>query len=111
MESFLFSKIKAEGPACPYRSVSYSSTSVFLVVLLKLSEDNGDKIILAVMLDHFPAISAALPTTLSTVVSVPISWPFPGATQFVVPFPLYMACSVPIYSTVACPTEVHIPYS
>ncbi|PBK94275.1 hypothetical protein ARMGADRAFT_1078973 [Armillaria gallica] len=71
LESFFFSKIKAEGPTYPYHLVSYSSTSVFLLVLLKLSEDSGDKIIQPVMLNHFLAISvyAALPT----IASVPIS--------------------------------------
>ncbi|KAK0199436.1 NRPS-like enzyme [Desarmillaria ectypa] len=54
--SFYFSKIKAERPTGPYRLASYSSTSVLLVVLLGLFEDNGDEIVQAVMLDHFPAM-------------------------------------------------------
>ncbi|PBK62268.1 NRPS-like enzyme [Armillaria solidipes] len=56
MASFYFSKIKAERPTGPYRLASYSSTSVLLVVLIKLFEDNGDEIVQAVMLDHFPAM-------------------------------------------------------
>ncbi|KAK0472170.1 NRPS-like enzyme [Armillaria novae-zelandiae] len=56
MASFYFSKIKAERPTSPYRLASYSSTSVLLVVLIKLFEDNGDKVVQAVMLDHFPAM-------------------------------------------------------
>lgn len=56
MASFYFSKIKAERPTGPYRLASYSSTSVLLVVLIKLFEDNGDRVVQAVMLDHFPAM-------------------------------------------------------
>ncbi|KAK0442587.1 NRPS-like enzyme [Armillaria borealis] len=56
MASFYFSNIKAERPTGPYRLASYSSTSVLLVVLIKLFEDNGDRIVQAVMLDHFPAM-------------------------------------------------------
>ncbi|KAK0207554.1 NRPS-like enzyme [Armillaria fumosa] len=56
MASFYFSKIKAERPTGPYRLASYSSTSVLLVVLIKLFEDNGDRVVQAVMLDHFPVM-------------------------------------------------------
>ncbi|KAG7444602.1 NRPS-like enzyme [Guyanagaster necrorhizus] len=56
MAFFYFSKIKADRPTGPYRFASYSSTSVLLIVLLKLFEDNGDEIAQAVMLDHFPAM-------------------------------------------------------
>ncbi|KAK0193212.1 NRPS-like enzyme [Armillaria mellea] len=56
MASFYFSKIKAERPTGPYRLASYSSTSVLLVVLIKLFEDNGDMVTQAAMLDHFPAM-------------------------------------------------------
>nr|AEM76784.1 NRPS-like enzyme [Armillaria mellea] len=56
MASFYFSKIEAERPTGPYRLASYSSTSVLLVVLIKLFEDNGDMVIQAAMLDHFPAM-------------------------------------------------------
>ncbi|SJL14864.1 uncharacterized protein ARMOST_18338 [Armillaria ostoyae] len=56
LASFYFAKIKAERPHGPYRFASYSSSSLLLVVLLKLFEDNGDEIAQAVMLDHFPAM-------------------------------------------------------
>ncbi|KAK0438281.1 hypothetical protein EV421DRAFT_1738606 [Armillaria borealis] len=56
MVSFYFSKIKADKPTGPYRLASYSPTSVLLVVLIKLFEDNGDRVVQAVMLDHFPAM-------------------------------------------------------
>ncbi|KAK0470423.1 NRPS-like enzyme [Desarmillaria tabescens] len=56
MATFYFFRIKDERPTGPYRLASYSSTSVLLVLLLKLFEDNGDEIVQAVMLDHFPAM-------------------------------------------------------
>ncbi|SJL14870.1 uncharacterized protein ARMOST_18345 [Armillaria ostoyae] len=56
LASFYFAKIKAERPHGPYRFASYSSSSLLLVVLLKLFEDNGDEVAQAVMLDHFPAM-------------------------------------------------------
>ncbi|KAK0492826.1 NRPS-like enzyme [Armillaria luteobubalina] len=56
LASFYFAKIKEERPHGPYRFASYSSSSVLLVVLLKLFEDNGDEVVQAVMLDHFPAM-------------------------------------------------------
>ncbi|SJL08504.1 uncharacterized protein ARMOST_11868 [Armillaria ostoyae] len=56
MVSFYFSKIKVDKATGPYRLASYSPTSVLLVVLIKLFEDNGDRVVQAVMLDHFPAM-------------------------------------------------------
>ncbi|KAK0219168.1 NRPS-like enzyme [Armillaria fumosa] len=56
LASFYFAKIKAERPHGPYRFASYSSSSLLLVVLLKLFEDNGNEVVQAVMLDHFPAM-------------------------------------------------------
>ncbi|PBK68197.1 NRPS-like enzyme [Armillaria solidipes] len=56
LASFYFAKIKAERLHGPYRFASYSSSSLLLVVLLKLFEDNGDEVAQAVMLDHFPAM-------------------------------------------------------
>ncbi|KAK0451171.1 NRPS-like enzyme [Desarmillaria tabescens] len=56
LASFYFAKIKAERPHGPYRFASYSSSSLLLVVLLKIFEDNGDEVAQAVMLDHFPAM-------------------------------------------------------
>ncbi|KAK0451170.1 NRPS-like enzyme [Desarmillaria tabescens] len=56
LASFYFAKIKAERPHGPYRFASYSSSSLLLVVLVKLFEDNGDEVAQAVMLDHFPAL-------------------------------------------------------
>ncbi|KAK0184035.1 NRPS-like enzyme [Armillaria mellea] len=55
MAAFYFHKIKAERPLGPYRFASYSQTSVLLIVLVKLFEDNGDVVLQAAMLDHFPA--------------------------------------------------------
>ncbi|KAK0454193.1 NRPS-like enzyme [Desarmillaria tabescens] len=54
MAAFYFHQIKARQPHGPYRFASYSSTSILLVVLVKLFEDNGDTVSQAVMLDHFP---------------------------------------------------------
>ncbi|KAK0200640.1 NRPS-like enzyme [Desarmillaria ectypa] len=54
MAAFYFHKIKVEQPDGPYRFASYSSTSILLVVLVKLFEDNGDTVSQTVMLDHFP---------------------------------------------------------
>ncbi|KAK0218397.1 NRPS-like enzyme [Armillaria nabsnona] len=56
LASFYFAQIKAERPHGPYRFASYSSSSLLLVVLVKLFEDNGDEVAQAVMLDHFPAM-------------------------------------------------------
>ncbi|KAK0184796.1 NRPS-like enzyme [Armillaria mellea] len=56
LASFYFAKIKAERPHGPYRFASYSASSLILVLLLKLFEDNGDEVAQAVMLDHFPAM-------------------------------------------------------
>ncbi|SJL14871.1 uncharacterized protein ARMOST_18346 [Armillaria ostoyae] len=56
MAAFYFAKIKAERPTGPYRLASYSASSLLLVVLVKLFEDNGDKVVQATMLDHFPAM-------------------------------------------------------
>ncbi|KAK0472521.1 NRPS-like enzyme [Armillaria novae-zelandiae] len=56
LASFYFAKIKAERHHGPYRFASYSSSSILLIVLLKLFEDNGDEVVQAVMLDHFPAL-------------------------------------------------------
>ncbi len=55
MAAFYFHKIKVEQPHGPYRLASYSATSILLIVLVKLFEDNGDTVLQAVMLDHFPA--------------------------------------------------------
>ncbi|KAK0219250.1 NRPS-like enzyme [Armillaria fumosa] len=55
MASFYFHKIKVEQPHGPYRLASYSATSILLIVLVKLFEDNGDTVLQAVMLDNFPA--------------------------------------------------------
>ncbi|PBK81586.1 NRPS-like enzyme [Armillaria gallica] len=55
MAAFYFHKIKVEQPHGPYRLASYSATSILLIVLVKLFEDNGDRVLQAVMLDHFPA--------------------------------------------------------
>ncbi|PBL03992.1 NRPS-like enzyme [Armillaria gallica] len=56
LASFYFVQIKAERPHGSYRFASYSSSSLLLVVLVKLFEDNGDEVAQAVMLDHFPAM-------------------------------------------------------
>ncbi|KAK0215362.1 NRPS-like enzyme [Armillaria nabsnona] len=56
MAAFYFQKIKAERPLGPYRFAAYSQTSVLLIVLVKLFEDNGDVVLQAAMLDHFPAL-------------------------------------------------------
>ncbi|KAG7443762.1 NRPS-like enzyme [Guyanagaster necrorhizus] len=56
MAAFYFAKIKSERPIGPYRLASYSASSVLLVVLTKLFEDNGDEVVQAVILDHFPAM-------------------------------------------------------
>lgn len=56
MATFYFQKIKVERPLGPYRFAAYSQTSVLLVVLVKLFEDNGDVVLQATMLDHFPAL-------------------------------------------------------
>ncbi|KAK0200586.1 NRPS-like enzyme [Desarmillaria ectypa] len=56
LASFYFAKIKAERTHGPYRFASYSSSSLLLVVLVKLFEDNGDEVAQAVMLDHFPTM-------------------------------------------------------
>ncbi|PBK84082.1 hypothetical protein ARMGADRAFT_1018748 [Armillaria gallica] len=56
MATFYFQKIKAERPLGPYRFAAYSQTSVLLIVLVKLFEDNGDVVLQAAMLDHFPAL-------------------------------------------------------
>ncbi|KAK0480363.1 NRPS-like enzyme [Armillaria novae-zelandiae] len=56
LASFYFTQIKAERPHGPYRFASYSSSSLLLVVLVKLFENNGDEVAQAVMLDHFPAM-------------------------------------------------------
>ncbi|PBK75297.1 NRPS-like enzyme [Armillaria solidipes] len=56
LASFYFAQIKAERPHGPYRFASYSSSSLLLVVLVKLFEGNGDEVAQAVMLDHFPAM-------------------------------------------------------
>ncbi|KAK0184736.1 NRPS-like enzyme [Armillaria mellea] len=55
MAAFYFHKIKVEQPHGPYRLASYSATSILLIVLVKLFEDNGDTVLQAVMLDNFPA--------------------------------------------------------
>lgn len=55
MAAFYFHKVKVEQPHGPYRLASYSATSILLIVLVKLFEDNGDTVLQAVMLDHFPA--------------------------------------------------------
>ncbi|KAK0193507.1 NRPS-like enzyme [Armillaria mellea] len=47
---------KQKGPMVPTVLASYSSSSLLLVVLVKLFEDNGDEVAQAVMLDHFPAM-------------------------------------------------------
>ncbi len=56
MAAFYFAKIKEERPNGPYRLASYSASSLLLVVLVKLFEDNGDEVVQATMLDHFPAM-------------------------------------------------------
>ncbi|KAK0200585.1 NRPS-like enzyme [Desarmillaria ectypa] len=56
MAAFYFAKIKVERPTGPYRFASYSASSLLLVVLVKLFEDNGDEVVQATMLDHFPAM-------------------------------------------------------
>ncbi|KAK0184801.1 NRPS-like enzyme [Armillaria mellea] len=56
MAAFYFAKIKAERPTGPYRLASYSASSLLLVVLVKLFEDNGDEVVQATILDHFPAM-------------------------------------------------------
>ncbi|SJL14874.1 uncharacterized protein ARMOST_18349 [Armillaria ostoyae] len=56
MAAFYFAKIKAERPNGPYRLASYSASSLLLVVLVKLFEDNGDEVVQATILDHFPAM-------------------------------------------------------
>ncbi len=56
MAAFYFQKIKAERSLGPYRFAAYSQTSVLLIVLVKLFEDNGDVVLQAAMLDHFPAL-------------------------------------------------------
>ncbi|KAK0212031.1 NRPS-like enzyme [Armillaria fumosa] len=56
MAAFYFRKIKAERPLGPYRFAAYSQTSVLLIVLVKLFEDDGDVVLQATMLDHFPAL-------------------------------------------------------
>ncbi|KAK0464051.1 NRPS-like enzyme, partial [Armillaria novae-zelandiae] len=55
MAAFYFHKVKAEQPHGPYRLASYSATSILLIVLVKLFEDNGDTVLQVVMLDNFPA--------------------------------------------------------
>ncbi|KAK0485452.1 NRPS-like enzyme [Armillaria luteobubalina] len=56
MAAFYFAKIKEERPVGPYRLASYSASSLLLVVLVKLFEDNGDEVAQATILDHFPAM-------------------------------------------------------
>lgn len=56
MAAFYFTKIKEERPVGPYRLASYSASSLLLVVLVKLFEDNGDEVAQATILDHFPAM-------------------------------------------------------
>ncbi|KAK0184185.1 NRPS-like enzyme [Armillaria mellea] len=56
MAAFYLCRIKAERPLSPYRFAAYSQTSVLLIVLVKLFEDNGDVVLQAAMLDHFPAL-------------------------------------------------------
>ncbi|KAK0184797.1 NRPS-like enzyme [Armillaria mellea] len=56
MAAFYFAKIKEERPTGPYRLASYSASSLLLVVLVKLFEDNGDEVVQATILDHFPAM-------------------------------------------------------
>ncbi|KAK0451172.1 NRPS-like enzyme [Desarmillaria tabescens] len=56
LAAFYFAKIKAERPTGPYRLASYSASSILLVVLVKMFEDNGDEVVQATMLDHFPAM-------------------------------------------------------
>ncbi|KAK0492930.1 NRPS-like enzyme [Armillaria luteobubalina] len=55
MAAFYFQKIKVEQPHGPYRLASYSATSILLIVLVKVFEDNGDAVLQAVMLDGFTA--------------------------------------------------------
>ncbi|KAJ7600479.1 NRPS-like enzyme [Mycena floridula] len=54
-----------ERPRGPYRLAAYSSSSLLLLILAKLFEDNGDEIVQLAMMDHFPtAFFTALPENI-----------------------------------------------
>ncbi|KAF8996235.1 Alpha/Beta hydrolase protein, partial [Cyathus striatus] len=55
LASFFYEKIKLERPHGPYRLGAYSGSTVVLVYLTKLLEDDGDEVIQLAFIDHFPS--------------------------------------------------------
>ncbi|KAF5321072.1 hypothetical protein D9619_000384 [Psilocybe cf. subviscida] len=56
LAEFYYEEIKRKWPHGPYRMAAWSGSSIILMALVELAEQNGDEVVQFSMLDHFPSL-------------------------------------------------------